>query len=56
MCYVYKQGEDILYKDELTIKQQESYEDNLLELVFKDGVLIKDYSLSEIRTKLHTSF
>lgn len=56
MCYVYKQGEDILYKDELTIKQQESYEDNLLELVFKDGVLIKDYSLSEIRNRLHGSF
>lgn len=56
MCYVYKQGKDILYKDELTIKQQESYEDNLLELIFKDGVLIKDYSLSEIRNRLHGSF
>lgn len=56
MCYVYKQGKDILYKDELTIKQQESYEDNLLELVFKDGILIKDYSLLEIRNRLHRSF
>lgn len=56
MCYVFKQGEDILYKDELTIKQQESYKDNLLELVFKDGVLIKDYSLSEIRNRLHGKF
>ncbi|EQB88511.1 nicotinamide phosphoribosyltransferase [Clostridium punense] len=56
MCYVYKHGEDILYKDELTIKQQESYEDNLLELIFKDGVLIKDYSLSEIRNRLHGIF
>lgn len=56
MCYVYKDGEDILYKDELTIKEQENKKDNLLELVFKDGKLLKDYSLSEIRNRLHKSF
>ena len=56
MCYVYKAGEDILYKDELTIKDQEEVKDNLLELVFKDGSLIKDYSLSEIRNRLHGKF
>lgn len=56
MCYVYKDGEDILYKDELTIKEQEDKKDNLLELVFKDGKLLKDYSLSEIRNRLHKSF
>ena len=56
MCYVYKEGEDILYKDELTIKQQEECKDNLLEVVFKDGNLIKDYSLKEIRDKLHGEF
>lgn len=56
MCYVYKDGEDILYKDELTIKEQEDQKDNLLELVFKDGKLLKDYSLSEIRNRLHKSF
>ena len=56
MCYVYKEGQDILYKDELTIKAQEEFKDNLLEIVFKDGNLIKDYSLSEIRTRLHGTF
>lgn len=56
MCYVYKDGEDILYKDELTIKEQEELCDNLLETVFSDGKLIKDYSLSEIRKDLYGEF
>ena len=56
MCYVYRDGEDILYKDELTLKEQAEFKDNLLEIVFKDGKLIKDYSLSEIRNRLHVSF
>lgn len=56
MCYVYKDGEDILYKDELTISEQEEYKDNLLEIVFKDGKLVKDYSLFEIRNRLHKNF
>ena len=56
MCYVYGDGEDILYKDELTLKEQAEFKDNLLEIVFKDGKLIKDYSLSEIRNRLHGSF
>lgn len=56
MCYVYRDGEDILYKDELTLKAQAEFKDNLLEIVFKDGKLIKDYSLSEIRNRLHGSF
>lgn len=56
MCYVYKEDDDILYKDELTIKEQEELSDNLLEIVFKDGKLIKDYSLKEIRNKLHRVF
>lgn len=56
MCYVYRDGQDILYKDELTIKEQEEYKNNLLEVVFKDGNLIKDYSLSEIRNRLHGRF
>ncbi|WP_346938496.1 nicotinate phosphoribosyltransferase [uncultured Clostridium sp.] len=56
MCYVYRDGEDILYKDELTLKEQAEFKDNLLEIVFKDGKLIKDYSLSEIRNRLHGSF
>ncbi|MBI6871281.1 nicotinate phosphoribosyltransferase [Clostridium aciditolerans] len=56
MCYVYREGQDILYKDELTLKEQEECKDNLLEVVFKNGDLIKDYSLSEIRNRLHGSF
>lgn len=56
MCYVYRDGEDILYKDELTINEQASYTDNLLELVFKDGQLIKNESLKTIRNRLHKNF
>ncbi|EPY2275787.1 nicotinate phosphoribosyltransferase [Clostridium sporogenes] len=56
MCYVYREGQDILYKDELNIKEQAEYKNNLLEIVFKNGKLIKDYSLSEIRNRLHGSF
>lgn len=52
MCYVYKDGDDILYKDQLTIKEQENLKDNLLEVVFKDSKLIKDYSLKEIKNRL----
>ena len=53
MCYVYKDGEDILYKDELTIKEQEDFKDNLLEVVFKDGKVVREYSLNDIRDRLH---
>lgn len=56
MCYVYKEGNDILYKDELNIKDQESYSDNLLIPVFKDGKLLRDYSLLEIRNRLNGIF
>lgn len=56
MCYVYGDGKDILYKDELTIKEQEECKFNLLEVVFKDGKLVKDYSLKEIRERLHGTF
>ena len=56
MCYVYRKEQDILYKDELTLKEQAECKDNLLEVVFKDGKLVKDYSLSEIRNRLHGSF
>ncbi|WP_315119792.1 nicotinate phosphoribosyltransferase [uncultured Clostridium sp.] len=56
MCYVYREGQDILYKDELTLKEQAECKGNLLEIVFKDGKLIKDYSLSEIRNRLHERF
>ena len=55
MCYVYRDGDDIKYTDEHTIEElkQDKYKDNLLETVFKDSVLVKEYSLAEIRSKLH---
>lgn len=55
MCYVYRDGDDIRYTDEHTIEElkQDKYKDNLLETVFKDSVLVKEYSLAEIRSKLH---
>ena len=48
MCYVYRSGQDILYKDELTMKEQAEFKDNLLETVFKNGKLIKLF-LREIK-------
>ena len=56
MCYVYRNGEDILYKDQLTIEEQSKCKDNLLTTVFKDGTLIKNYKLDEIRKRLHDKF
>ena len=56
MCYVYRDGDDILYKDQLTIEEQSQYKYNLLLSVFKNGKLIKDYSLDEIRKRLHDKF
>ncbi|MGL4772551.1 MAG: nicotinate phosphoribosyltransferase [Clostridium sp.] len=56
MCFVYKEGEDVLYKDELTIEEQEKMGENLLELVFKDGKMVKEFTLREIREKLHGEF
>lgn len=55
MCYVYRDGDDIKYTDEHTIEElkQDKYKDNLLQTVFKDGALVKEFSLSEIRNKLH---
>lgn len=53
MCYVYRDGEDILYKDELTIAERDSLKDNMLKPVFKDGKLLRDFSLKEIRQRLH---
>ena len=55
MCYVYKDGEDILYTDGHTMEElnEDKFSDNLLEVVFKDGKLIKDESLSVIRNRLH---
>lgn len=55
MCYVYRDGDDILYKDGLTMEDMKKpeYADNLLRPVFEDGKLLVDESLSEIRNRLH---
>ena len=55
MCYVYRDGEDIRYTDEHTIEElkQDKYRDNMLKTVFKDSRLIKEFSIAEIRNKLH---
>lgn len=52
LCFVYqdKDGE-LKYKDEYT--SENIPDGNLLETVFKDGKLVKDYTLSEIRDRLH---
>ena len=55
MCYVYRDGDDILYTDEHTIDElkEDKFKDNLLILVFKDGKLLVDENLSTIRNRLH---
>lgn len=53
MCYVYREGNDILYKDGFTIDEVEKMDGNLLKVVLQDGELIKEYSLSDIRERLH---
>lgn len=40
------------YKDEFTWEEA-SCEDNVLQTVFKDGHMVKEYSLAEIRANLH---
>lgn len=53
LCYVYRnENGELAYKDEYT---SENIQDgNLLETVFKDGKLIKEYTLKEIRERLAT--
>lgn len=55
MCYVYADGDDILYKDHLTFEDLDKpeYADNLLRPVFKDGKLLVDEDLRTIRDRLH---
>lgn len=52
MCFVYRDEEGKLkYKDGYT--SLDIPEGNLLETVFKDGKLVKDYTLSEVRDRLN---
>lgn len=56
LCYVYNIGEDILYKDELNETDKMNLNlshKNLLEPVFKNGKILKEFSLKEIRGRLH---
>lgn len=53
-CVVYKDENDTLkYKDEFTWKDACADENQLLVPVFRDGKLLIDQSLSEIRNRLH---
>lgn len=51
LCYVYEENGELKYKDEYT--SENIPEGNLLETVFKDGKMVKDYTLDEIRQKLN---
>ena len=57
MCYVYRDGDDILYTDEHTIEElkEEKYVDNLLQTIFEDGKVVNEVSLAEIRGRLHNN-
>lgn len=45
--------QEYCYRDEFTWEEAVRNEDNLLVTVFKDGVLLKEQSLREIRQRLH---
>lgn len=52
LCYVYEdENGQLAYKDEYTAENLP--DGNLLETVFKDGKLIKEYTLKEIRQRLN---
>ena len=51
LCYVYEEDGVLKYKDEYT--SENIPEGNLLETVFKDGKMVKDYTLNEIRQRLN---
>lgn len=52
MCYVYEEDGVIKYKDEYTMETIPK-EGNLLEPVFRDGKMVKEYTLAEVRERLH---
>lgn len=51
-CIVWEENGNLRYRDELNWEEA-SFSGNLLQTVFKDGVLIKEQSLREIRDRLH---
>ena len=50
-CVVYEIDNEIRYADELTWK--DACLGNMLKTVFKDGIIVKEQSLAEIRDRLH---
>ena len=53
MCVVYENEGEITYSDHLTIQEAENDKFNLLEPVFRDGKLLREQSLAEIRSILN---
>lgn len=51
MCRVYEENGEIKYQDGYTSKTIPA--DNMLETVFKDGKLVKEWTLNDIRQRLH---
>lgn len=52
ICHVFKdENGDIVYTDEHSYK--DAFQDELLEVVFENSKMIKEYSLKEIRDRLH---
>ncbi len=51
LCFVYKEDGVLTYKDEYT--SENIPEGNLLETVFKDGKMVKEYTLNDIRQRLN---
>lgn len=52
-CVVLQKDGVIYYKDGYTFKETKRVAENLLKMVFKDGKMIKEQSLGEIRNRLH---
>jgi nicotinamide phosphoribosyltransferase len=54
LCRVFKdETETITYQDDYDKNNFPYDSENLLETVFKDGKMVKEYTLKEIRTRLH---
>ncbi len=52
-CVVFEENGELQYRDSLNWEEAAAAADNLLQTVFKDGVLVKEQSLQEIRDRLH---
>ena len=52
-CVVWEDEWGINYEDGYTWKEASTFEGNLLQPVFKDGHMVKQYTLAEVRNNLH---